>query len=140
MKRYVFVCLLAFLPACAVMNKSAVYAEKSMISGYTAWDQHVDNVIAACRDKNLITQHARTQCMGKVPHQHAEIQKAVQTAVAVLRVYWTAVAAGKDPKDLAGILAQLPGILEALPPEYFAGLMKLADKLKKPDMKSLPTN
>ncbi len=132
MKRYVIICLFAFLPACATLNKSAVYTEKSLISGYTAWDTHVDQVIDKCRKQAHETMEARVNCVGKIPHQHAEIQKAVKTAVAVLRLYWTAVAAGDDPKDLAKILAQLPGILDALPPSYFAGLMKLADKLKKP--------
>ncbi len=132
MKKYAIICLLALLPACAGMNKGAVYTEKSLISGYNAWDEYVADVIGKCRMASLETVEARLDCMGKIPSQHDHVQKAVKSAVTILRMYWTAVSAGKDPKDLASILARLPAILETLPPEYFNGLMKIVDKLKKP--------
>jgi hypothetical protein len=53
------------------------------------------------------------------------VDPAMLTAVAALRAFWIASAAGASPRDLKKHLAEFKDAVKDLPPEFFTGVKKL---------------
>ena len=106
---------------CSASNKAMVYTENGLNAGAELWDAHYSAVIEGCRAKQLETEEERRGCAGKAIETDEQIGHALETAVAMLRMYWTAKAAGKDP-DYMQLMKDIHEILKDLPDEYFGAI------------------
>lgn len=119
--------VLPLVGGCTTMQRSiAVRAERVLEAGNGAWDEHIDRVIDDCRAKQLPTPAERAECVKRENDIDKKIvDPAVRSAVAALRAFWIASAAGASPQDLKKHLAEFQDAVKDLPPEFFAGVKKL---------------
>ncbi len=123
MKKFLPIIIVACMSmACATLNKTMYHTEAGLKAGSDAWNTHVDEVIESCRDKALETVEERVDCVRETTVANDTISAILSEAIVLIRQYWTAVSTGKDPKEVAAILARIPGLLDPLPDEFFGGL------------------
>lgn len=103
----------------------ALSAERALDAGSAQLDAVVDAKIEECRAKELPTPELRAECVADVAKKAEAADLGMQAAVAALRAYWAAVAAG-DASKMAQALAAFRAAAETLPPEYFAGVVAAA--------------
>lgn len=108
------------------LNRAAVHGERILVAGDQAWDEHVDEVIADCRQRatDAATWEA---CIAETRDIDEKIGKALVASVKALRAYWRAAAA----QDKAGMLAAIKELAAAardLPSDQFGGLQKLLER------------
>lgn len=99
-----------------------VYTEQGLTAAETQWDGAYHERLDYCRNAHPPKTPAAEACFG--PHFDADegVDLAVRSAVAVLRTYWTARAAGNREPGWQETQAQVAQILADLPPlsrEYF---------------------
>lgn len=103
-------------PACAASDKATVYTEEGLRAAEQGWDGHYNAEADRCEKLHEPETPAMEKCFGHTYDVDAVVATAVKSAVALLRGYWTARAAGKSP-DLAKVLAEIQVLVDDLPPE-----------------------
>lgn len=102
------------LGGCA--NAAAVYTEGGLRAGAGAWDAVYKAKATECESKHEPATPEMEGCFGAYFDADAKVGTAIEAAVAVLRTYWVARAAGEKP-DVKKLAQQLADIIEDLPPE-----------------------
>ena len=97
-------------------NAAAVYTEGGLRAGAGAWDTAYRTKAVDCESKHEAATPAMEGCFGAYFDADAKVGTAIETAVAILRTYWVARAAGEKP-DVKRLAADLATIIEDLPPE-----------------------
>lgn len=117
------ICLLACLACVAIASCSRPLADRATVfteMGFTAAEQQWDAVywerLRYCRSVAAPRTPEAEQCFGAYVAADTKVETAVRTAVALLRAYWTARAAGKQP-DWRVVADRVAGIVRDLPPE-----------------------
>lgn len=123
--RRLSIVLLLFCSACAASNKIAVYTENGLTAGEQIWDVHYRSEAARCEKLHEPKTSGMEQCFGDTYDADAKVATAIQSAVALLRTYWTARAAGEKP-DWAETLKQVQAIIDGLPPEAVGYFKRVA--------------
>lgn len=119
--------VLVLLVGCAA-NQKVIYTEEGLRAAEQAWDGYYRAEAERCEKLHEPETPEMETCFGKTYDADAHIATAVQSAVAVLRTYWAARAAGDKP-DFAEVLRQVQAIVDDLPPEarkYFDNVRGLA--------------
>lgn len=111
--------LLGALTACATANRSAVYTEEGLRAAEQSWDGYYRSEATRCEARYEPKTPEMEDCFGATYDADAKVAKAVEAAVALLRTYWVARAAGDRP-DFAKVVQQVAQILRDLPPEAAA--------------------
>lgn len=106
----------SLLFACAAADKALVYTENGIVAGEKAWDGAYRAKADECESKFEPATPAMEDCFGAFFDANAKVATGVKAAVAVLRTYWTARAAGKTP-DWPAVVEEVGKIIEDLPPE-----------------------
>lgn len=114
MRRLRSIVLLFAAAGCA--NQAAIYTEGGLRAGAGAWDAVYKAKATECESKFEPATPPMEECFGAHFDADAKVGKAIESAVAVLRLYWTARAAGEKP-DVKLLAQQLAEIVEDLPPE-----------------------
>lgn len=102
------------LGACA--NQAAVYTEDGLRAAAGTWDAAYKAKAADCESKHEPATPEMEGCFGAYFDADAKVGTALEAAVAILRTYWVARAAGEKP-DIKALTKQLADIIEDLPPE-----------------------
>lgn len=103
----------------------AVHVERGLDAGNAAWDEHYNAELERCKKVAEPGTPEAEECFGKTFDANKKIGLGIESAVAALRLFWTAYAAGAEPKELRSILSsELPKIMEDFPDEFFGGLKK----------------
>lgn len=109
---------LSALVACAASNKAAVYTENGLRAGEQAWDAYYREEAARCEKLHEPQTPEMETCFGATYDADAAVATAIESAVALLRTYWLARAAGQEPDpSWTEIMAEVEQILRDLPPE-----------------------
>lgn len=114
MKR--FLIFLLPLVGCAAMDRASVYTEGGVEAAEKGWDRHFHERADECESKFEPKTPAMEGCFGDTYDADAAVERGVRSIVALLRVYWTARAAGESP-DWGATLSQVVKIIDDLPPE-----------------------
>lgn len=114
MRRIYSIVLLFAVSGCA--NQVAVYTEGGLRAGADAWDKAYKARAADCESKHEPATPEMEGCFGAYFDADAKVGTALEAAVAILRTYWVARAAGEKP-DVKELASQLADIIEDLPPE-----------------------
>jgi len=103
----------------------AVQVERGLVAGNDAWDEHYNSELDRCKKIAEPETPEAEACFGETFDTNQKIGLGIESAVAALRVFWVAYAAGAEPSKLREILAQeVPKVLADLPDEFFGGLKK----------------
>lgn len=103
----------------------AVQVERGLNAGNAAWDEHYNAELERCKKIAEPETPEAEDCFGDTFDTNKKIGLSIESAVTALRVFWTAYAAGAEPKELRSILSsELPKIMKDLPDEFFGGLKK----------------
>jgi hypothetical protein len=102
--------------SCAAANKVAVYTENGLRAGEQAWDGHYRTKAEHCEKLHEPETPEMEECFGKTYDANEKVGTAIQSAVALLRAYWTARAAGDQP-DWGKVIEEVQKIIDDLPPE-----------------------
>jgi hypothetical protein len=113
------------LSGCAAADKALVYTENGLRAGEQSWDGHYRSEAARCEKLHEPETPDMEVCFGDTYDADAKVAKAVESAVALLRGYWTARAAGQEP-DWSAVAQQVQAILADLPPEATAFFAKVS--------------
>jgi hypothetical protein len=116
--------LLLLVSACAAADKATVYTENGLRAGEQAWDGHYRSEATRCEQLHEPETPEMEACFGHTYDADAKVATAITTAVALLRAYWAARAAGEQP-DWKAVAQQVTAIIEALPPEARAYLERV---------------
>ena len=106
----------------ALRDRGAVWTEQGLEAAELQWDERFHERLDECRSQFAPATPAAEQCFGEWHDADEDVNTAVRAAVAVLRTYWTARAAGsKDPgwSETQAQVAQIVADLPPLPREYF---------------------
>jgi len=107
----------------------AVQVERGLVAGNEAWDKHYNAELERCKKIAEPETPEAEDCFGDTFDTNQKIGVGIENAVAALRTFWVAYAAGAEPKELRSILSQeVPKILADLPDEFFGGLKKAKGK------------
>lgn len=117
-------CLAILLVGCAASDKALVYTENGLRAGEGAWDGHYRSEAKRCEKLHEPETPEMEVCFGQTYDADAKVETAIKSAVALLRAYWTARAAGKNP-NWAQVAQQVKAILDELPPEALAYFEKV---------------
>lgn len=112
--RYFLLTLFIFLFGCA--NQVVLYTEQGLEAAAGAWDGVYKAKAKECEAKHEPATPAMEACFGSYFDADAKVGTVLQSAVAVLRTYWVARAAGEKP-DVKKLASDLAEIMEDLPPE-----------------------
>jgi hypothetical protein len=99
-----------------------VWTEQGLEAAELQWDERFHERLDECRSQFAPQTPDAEQCFGAWHDADEAVNTAVRAAVAVLRTYWTARAAGlKDPgwAETQAQVAQIVADLPPLPREYF---------------------
>lgn len=116
---------LCLLFGCAAADKALVYTENGLRAGEQSWDGHYRSEAARCEKLHETETPEMETCFGDTYDADGKVETAVKSAVALLRAYWTARAAGQNP-DWAAVAQQIKAILDDLPPEAVAYFAKVS--------------
>ncbi len=103
-------------------NKAVVYTEEGLRAAETTWDGYYRAEADRCGSLHEPKTPEMEECFGDTYDADAKVAAAVQSAVALLRAYWLARAAGENP-DFTELMREVQKIMDDLPPEawqYFA--------------------
>lgn len=114
MRRLHSIVLLFAVSGCA--NAAAVYTEGGLRAGAEAWDGVYKAKAAECSSQFEPNTPDMEGCFGAHYDADAKVGIVIESAVAALRTYWTARAAGKNP-DIKVLAQRLREIFEDLPLE-----------------------
>ena len=114
------------LSACSATfyARTAVHTENALRVGNEVWDEHYNSKLEECKKVAQPKTSEAEECFGPTFDVNKKVGIAIKSSVAVLRTFWAAYAAGKNPKELQNILAEMPAIVKDLPDEFFAGIKK----------------
>lgn len=93
-----------------------VYTEFGLLEAEKTWDAFYHEKAEECGSKHEPETPEMETCFGGVYDADAKVAEAVQVAVALLRGYWTARAAGEDP-DWSKVATRVQALIEDLPPQ-----------------------
>ena len=122
------ICLLTCVFVIGCANQAAIYTEEGLRAAEKSWDGHYRSEADRCEKLHEPATPEMEACFGASFDADAKIATAVQSAVALLRTYWTARAAGEKP-DFGAVVKQVKAIVDGLPPEarkYFDNVRGLA--------------
>jgi len=124
--RAIAISLVFLLSACSATfyARTAVHTENGLRVGNEVWDEHYNEKLDECKKTTEAETPEAEECFGPTFDQNKKGGIAIKLSVGVLRAFWAAYAAGQDPKELRGVLAELPGIVNDLPDEFFNGIKK----------------
>lgn len=124
--RAIAISLVFLLSACSATfyARTAVHTENGLRVGNEAWDESYNEKLDECKETTEAETPEAEECFGPTFDQNKKVGIAIKASVGVLRAFWVAYAAGQDPKELRGVLAELPGIVNDLPDEFFKGIKK----------------
>ena len=124
--RAIAISLIFLLSACSATfyARTAVHTENGLRVGNEAWGEHYDEVLKECQAVAEPESPEAEECFGPTFDKDKKVGVIIKSSVAVLRAFWVAYAAGQKPKELRGILAELPKIVNDLPDEFFKGIKK----------------
>lgn len=105
-----------FFATAGCANQAAVYTEGGIRAGAQAWDAAYKTKATECESKHEPATPEMEGCFGAYFDADAKVGTAIEAAVAILRTYWVARAAGEKP-DVKKLASDLAKILEDLPPE-----------------------
>ncbi len=125
MRRVLLGALLSLSACATTSNKVAVYTENGLRAGEQSWDGHYRSEAARCEKLHEPKTPEMETCFGDTYDADAKVATAIKSAVALLRTYWTARAAGQKP-DWATVMKQVQEILNDLPPEAADYFKKVA--------------
>lgn len=123
MKRLLLASCVLF--GCAAADKALIYTENGLRAGEQSWDGHYRGEATRCETLHEPETPDMEACFGDTYDADAKVATAVESAVALLRGYWTARAAGKNP-DWPAVAQQVQAILADLPPEAAAFFAKVS--------------
>jgi hypothetical protein len=123
MKRLLLACCVLF--GCAAADKALVYTENGLRAGEQSWDGHYRSEATRCEKLHEPETPDMETCFGDTYDADAKVETAIKSAVALLRAYWTARAAGQSP-DWGAVAQQVKAILDDLPPEAVAYFAKVS--------------
>ena len=106
----------------ALRDRAVVWTEQGLTAAELQWDDAFHERLKHCRNAHPPRTPAAEQCFGAWYDADRDVDVAVRAAVAVLRTYWTARAAGEsDPawSETQARVAQIVADLPPLPREYF---------------------
>jgi len=101
-----------------------VHTENGLRVGNEVWDDHYNEKLDECKETTEEKTPEAEACFGPTFDQNKKVGVAIKASVGVLRAFWVGYAAGKDPKELRGLLGELPAIMNDLPDEFFNGIKK----------------
>jgi hypothetical protein len=127
-KRALLALLLLLSFGCATTDQIALATERGLEAGSMALDAAVDQEIIRCQSPDPA---ARARCIAPIERVSDGADAPLRAAVAALRAYWTAAAAGDKGAASRALLAAKTAIA-GLPPEYFGGLPALVQKAVRP--------
>ena len=106
------------LAACASStgDRAVVYSEESLALAELAWDAAYRARAEFCESKYEPKTPEMEDCFGAWYDADADVARALETSVAILRAYWRARAAGKNP-SWAEVVSQINAALADLPKE-----------------------
>lgn len=104
------------LAGCAASDKATIYTEEGLRGAEQGWDGYYNDEADRCESLHEPKTPEMEQCLGATYDADAAVALVVQSAVALLRGYWIARAAGENP-DLTKVLTQIQALIDDLPPE-----------------------
>lgn len=113
LKRALLCCCLV-LVGCAVSNKAMVITENGLRAGEKSWDAHYRSEAERCEGLYEPKTPEMEDCFGETYDADAEVAKAIEAAVALLRAYWLARSQGKTP-DWNALMSDVQAIIQDLP-------------------------
>jgi hypothetical protein len=110
--------LLAALMAagCAHADRAMLVSESGLTAAEARWDAEYHRRLDVCAAKCEPMTPCAEQCFGPTYDADAKVNVVIGSVVTMLRVYWTARAAGEQPDWLETARA-VAKALDALPPE-----------------------
>jgi hypothetical protein len=110
--------LLAVGAGCTMKSRdrTVYYSETGIAAADLAWDTAYRAKLAACESKFEPQTPGAEACFGGWYDADGKVEKAVEKAAGVLRLYWSQRAAGETP-SWAKVAAELVRIMGGLPPE-----------------------
>jgi hypothetical protein len=99
-----------------------VWTEQGLEAAEMQWDRAYREKLDECKDLHEPGTAGARACFGDWFEADRHVETSVRAAVALLRTYWTARAAGKSDPGWAETqrrVAQIVGDLPPLPREYF---------------------
>lgn len=106
----------------ALRDRALVYTEQGLEAAELQWDEAYHAQLDECRGLYEPGSTGARVCFGAWYDADRAVETSVRAAVAVLRTYWTARAAGEREPGWAETQAQVAQIVADLPPlprEYF---------------------
>ena len=88
----VLLAMCLFLLGCA--NRAVLYTEQGLVGVERVWDGEYHHRLEVCKAQHAPRTPGAEQCFGPTYDLDMKIGIAVRLSVAVLRIYWTARAAG----------------------------------------------
>lgn len=123
MRQKIAALMLVFCTGCASLYaKGAVHTERGLSAANEAWGEFFVEELEHCKEIAPPKTDEAELCFGDIDKIDKEVATAMEIAVAALRSFWIAYAAGADPKDLAKHLAEIERAVRDLPDEFFGRL------------------
>lgn len=117
MKRTLIAIAVAFgLGGCAHLDRATIYTENGLELAEQEWDHAYRDRSAFCQSMHTPASPGMEECFGDWFDADAKVEDALRSAIAALRAYWLARAAGEKP-DWAETARQVMEAFDALPPE-----------------------
>lgn len=117
MKRTLIAIAVAFgLSGCAHVDRATIYTENGLELAEQEWDHAYRQRAAYCSSRYVPETPQMEECFGEWFDADGKVEDALRIAVAALRGYWVARAAGEKP-DWAEVARQVKEAFDALPPE-----------------------
>ncbi|MEC9048870.1 MAG: hypothetical protein VYA51_12740 [Planctomycetota bacterium] len=101
----------------AMRDRATVWTEQGFEAAELQWEEHYRETLADCRNKYPPRTAEAEACFGPTYDADEHVETAVRSAVALLRTYWTARAAGEKNPSWEETQAQVLQIVGDLPPQ-----------------------
>lgn len=114
--------VLVFGCSAALRDRGTVYTELGLTAAADAYHEAYHAKLDECERLFAPMTPGAEACFGAWYDADAQVDFAVRSAVALLRTYWTARAAGKDDPGWAETQARIAALVRDLPPvarQYF---------------------
>ena len=114
--------MLVFGCSVALRDRATVYTERGITAAAEAYHEAYHEKLADCSMRFAPRTPGAEQCFGAWYDADANVDVAVRSAVALLRTYWTARAAGKSDPGWRETQTRVAALIRDLPPvarQYF---------------------
>lgn len=101
----------------ALRDRAVVWTEQGLAAAELQWDEAFHERLRYCRNTHPPKTPAAEQCFGPWYDADEHVDTAVRSAVAVLRTYWTARAAGEREPGWTETQLRVAQIVGDLPPQ-----------------------